>query len=62
MQKMTNVFIVDISMRKMILEVEYSKRMISEIKKNFQKNDLFHPEMTLRHLFCFKDTKKIQVY
>ena len=58
MQKMTNVFIVNISMRKMILEVEYSKRMISEIKKNFQKNDLFHPEMIVRRIFCFKDTKK----
>ena len=45
-------------MRKMTLEVEYSKRMIYEIKKNFQKNDLFHPEMILRHIFCFKDTKK----
>ena len=37
MQKMTNVFIVNISMRKMILEVEYSKRMISEIKKIFRR-------------------------
>ena len=31
MEKMTNVFIVDISMRKMTLEVEYSKSMIYEI-------------------------------
>ena len=31
MQKMTNFFIVNISMRKMILEVEYSKSMIYEI-------------------------------
>ena len=58
MQKMTNFFIVNISLRKMILEVEYSKGMIYEILKNFQKNNLFHPKMILRHLFCFKDTKK----
>ena len=32
--------------------------MIYQILKNFQKNNLFHPEMILRHLFCFKDTKK----
>ena len=25
--------------------------------KSFQKNSLFHPEMILRPLFCFKDTK-----
>ena len=31
--------------------------MIYQILKNFQKNNLFHPEMILRHLFCFKDTK-----
>ena len=46
-------------MRKMILEVEYFKSMIYENIKNFQKNNIFHPEMILRHSFCFyKDTKK----
>ena len=33
MQKMTNFFIADISMCKMMLEVEYSKSMIYEILK-----------------------------
>ena len=42
----------------MILEVEYSKSVIYENIKNFQKNNLFHPKMILRHLFRFKDTKK----
>ena len=46
----------------MILEREYSKSVIYENIKNFQKNNLFHPKMILRHLFRFKDTKKIQVY
>ena len=55
---MKNFFIVTISMRKMILEVKYSKSMILWNIKNFQKNNLFHPEMILRHLFGFKDTKK----
>ena len=54
---MTNVFIVNISMRKMIIEVEYSKSMISEILKIFRRIT-FHPEMILRHLFCFQDTNK----
>ena len=36
MQKMTNFFIVNISMRKMILEVEFSKSMIYEILKIFR--------------------------
>ena len=43
MQKMTNVFIVNISMRKMTLEVEYSKSMIYEIKKNFRRMTYFIP-------------------
>ena len=50
MQKMTNFFMVNISMRKMILEVEFLKRMIYEILKIFRKIT-FHPEMILRHLF-----------
>ena len=45
-------------MRKIILEVEhFIKSMIRQILKFFQKNGLFHPEMILRPLFCFKDTK-----
>ena len=50
MQKMTNFFMVNISMRKMILEVEFLKSMIYEILKIFRKIT-FHPEMILRHLF-----------
>ena len=50
MQKMTNFFMVNISMRKMILEVEFLKSMIYEILKIFGKIT-FHPEMILRHLF-----------
>ena len=56
---------VDISMRKIILEVEYFiKSMIYQMLiKMFQNNSLFHPEMILRPLFCFKETKKKkQVY
>ena len=43
MQKMTNFFIVNISMRKMILEVEYSKSMIYEILKIFRRITYFIP-------------------
>ena len=45
-------------MRKIILEVEYSikKYDLTNVKIS-QKNGLFHPEMILRPLFCFKDTK-----
>ena len=57
MQKMTNVFIVNISMRKMILEVEYSKSMIYEILKIFRRITYF---MILRHLFCFKDGSSLK--
>ena len=52
MQKMTNVFIINISMRKMILEVEYSKSMIYEILKIFRRITYF---MILTHLFRFRD-------
>ena len=31
--------------------------MIYQILKNFQKNNLFHPEMILRHLFALKIPK-----
>ena len=34
----------------------YKKYDISNVKI-FGKNSLFHPEMILRPLFCFKDTK-----
>ena len=55
MQKMTNFFMVNISMRKMILEEEFLKSMIYEILKIFRKIT-FHPEMILRHLFQKKNT------
>ena len=43
---------MDISMCKIILEVGYFKKsMIYQMLK------FFHPEMILRPLFCFKDTK-----
>ena len=45
---------MDISMCKIILEVGYFKKsMIYQMLK------FFHPEMILRPLFCFKDTKNI---
>ena len=50
MQKMTNFFMVNISVHKMILEVEFLKSMIYEVLKIFRKIT-FHPEMILRHLF-----------
>ena len=47
-------------MCKIILEVKhlltYKKYDLSNVKI-FQKNSLFHPEMTGRPLFWFKDTK-----
>ena len=49
---------IDISMRKMISEVEYViKSIIYQILKLFQKNRPIHPEMILRPLLCFKDAK-----
>ena len=48
---------VDTSMRKIILEVEYRVKHDLLNVKIFQKSRLFHPEMILRPLFCFKDTK-----
>ena len=41
-------------MRKIILEVEYCMKYDLLNVKIFQKNSLFHPEMILRPLFCFK--------
>ena len=48
--------VVNISVRKIILEVEYFKSMIYQI---FQENNLFHPEMILRPSFYFKETKVV---
>ena len=48
----------DISMRKVILEMEYFiKSMIYQMLKFFKRITSFYPEMILRPLFCFKDTK-----
>ena len=48
---------IGISLRKIILEVEYViKSMIYQMLKFFRRI-AFHPEMILRPLFCFKDTK-----
>ena len=44
-------------MRKVILEVEYCMKHDLLNPKIFQKNSLFHPEMILRLLFCFKVRK-----
>ena len=44
-------------MRKIILEVEYCMQYDVLNDKIFQKNSLFHPEMILRPLFCFKVRK-----
>ena len=66
MQKTTNsfggilFFIVNISMRKMTLEVAYFKSMIYQKLKIF-KNNLFHPEVIPGHLFAL-EIQKIQVY
>ena len=46
-------------MRKIILEMEYFiKSMMYQMLIFFQKNSfIFSPEMILRPLFCFEDTK-----
>ena len=44
-------------MRKIILEEEYCMKHDLLNVKIFQKNSLFHPEMILRPLFCFKVRK-----
>ena len=66
MQKTTNnlifVFIVNISMRKIILEVEYFKSMIYQLFKIFKRKTYFIPRWSaLRHLFALK-IQKMQVY
>ena len=59
-QKMTNFFIVNISMRKMLLEVEFLKSMIYEILKIFRRIK-FHPKMILRH-FSFKKNTGLLIF
>ena len=50
-------------MRKIILEVEhFIKTMIRQLLKFFETNGLFHPEMILRPLFCFEDTKNTGLF
>ena len=66
MQKTTNslifFFIVNISMRKIILGVEYFKSMIYQLFKIFKTKAYFIPRWSaLRHLFALK-VHKIQVY
>ena len=57
MQKMTNFFIVNISMRKMILEVEYSKSMICEILKIFRRISYLGNVMFMTFLFIERTGK-----
>ena len=47
---------IDIFMRNIRSGILYIKYDLSNVKI-FQKNSLYHPEMILRPLFCFKDTK-----
>ena len=55
--KVIFILTVNISMCKIILEVEYCTKYDLLNVKIFQKKSLFHPEMTLRPLFCFKVRK-----
>ena len=55
--KIIYILTVDISMCKIILELEYCIKYDLLNVKIFQKNSLFHPEMILRPLFCFKVRK-----
>ena len=49
---------IDISMRKIILEMEYSvTSMIYQMLKFFKRITSFYPEMIPRPLFCFEHTK-----
>ena len=53
---------IDISMRRIILEMEYfMKSMINQMLKFSRRIASFYREMILTPLFCFEDTK-IQVY
>ena len=50
---------IDISVRKIILEIEhFIKSMIYQMLKFFKRIASFYPEMILRPFFCFEDTKK----
>ena len=55
--KIIYILTVDISMCKIILELEYCIKYDLLNVKIFQKNSLFHPEIILRPLFCFKVRK-----
>ena len=44
-------------MRKIILEMEYFIKSIYQMLKFFKRIASFYPEMILRLLFCFEDTK-----
>ena len=48
-------------MRKIILEMEYIYK-IYQMLKFFKRIALFYPEMILRPLFCFEDTKNKGLY
>ena len=53
---------IEISMRRIILEMEYfMTSMIYQMLKFSKRIASFYREMILRPLFCFEDTK-IQVY
>ena len=55
--KIIFILTVDISMRRIILEVEYCTKYDLLNVKIFQKKSLFYPEMTRRPLFFFKVRK-----
>ena len=49
-------------MRKIILEMEYFiKSMIYQMLRCFKRIASFYPEMILRPLFCFEDTKNTRL-
>ena len=48
---------IGISLRKIILEVEYFIKSVIYQMLKFFRRIAFHPEMILRPLFCLKDTK-----
>ena len=50
---------IDISVRKIILELEhFIKSMIYQMLNFFKRIASFYPEMILRPLFCFEGTKR----
>ena len=53
---------IDISVRKIILEMEYFiESMIYQMLKFFRRIASFYPKMILRPLFCFEDTKNVSI-